>query len=54
VLSSELIDVEKRLTDALVRQSAAGTMRRTAIANLKRAVGIPQFDQITEENQERR
>ena len=46
VLSSELIDVEKRLTDALVRQSAARTMRRTAIANLRRAVGLPQFDQI--------
>jgi outer membrane protein len=48
VLSSELIDVEKRLTDALVRQSAARTLRQTAIANLRRAVGIPQFDQITE------
>lgn len=44
VLSSELIDVEKRLTDALVRQSVARTMRQTAIANLRRAVGIPQFD----------
>ena len=48
VLSSELIDVEKRLTDALVRQSAARAMRQTAIANLRRAVGIPQFDTTTE------
>jgi outer membrane protein len=53
VLSSELIDVEKRLTDAQVRQSTAGTMRQTAIANLKRAAGIPQFEQTTEENQGR-
>lgn len=48
VLSSELIDVEKRLTDALVRQSAARAMRQTAIANLRRAVGIPQFETTTE------
>ncbi|MFH0782755.1 MAG: TolC family protein [Pseudomonadota bacterium] len=54
VLSTELIDGEKRLTDALVRQSAAKTMRQTAIANLRRAVGLPQFDQITEEPQEKK
>jgi outer membrane protein len=54
VLSTELIDSEKRLTDALVRQSAAKTMRGTAIANLRRAVGMPQFDQITAEPQERK
>jgi outer membrane protein len=53
VLSSELIDVEKRLTDALVRQSTARAMRQTAIANLKRAVGLPQFERMAEENQER-
>jgi outer membrane protein len=52
VLSTELIDNEKRLTDALVRQSAAKTMRQTAIANLRRAAGVPQFAQITAEPQE--
>jgi outer membrane protein len=44
ILSSELIDREKSLTDALVRHSAARTMRQTAIANLRRAVGMQQFD----------
>jgi len=48
VLSSELIDAEKRLTDALVRQSAAKAMRQTAIANLRRATGMPQFENIIE------
>jgi outer membrane protein TolC len=54
VLSTELIDGEKRLTDALVRQSAAKTLRGMAIANLRRTVGMPQFDQITAEPQERK
>ncbi len=53
VLSSELIDAEKRLTDARVRYSTARMMNQTAIANLRRTVGMPQFDQITDERQEK-
>jgi outer membrane protein TolC len=45
ILSSELIDAEKRLTDALVRQATAKMMNQTAIANLRRTTGLPQFDQ---------
>ena len=43
VLSSDLIDVEDWLTDALVRKTGACTSRRIAIADLRRAVGLPQF-----------
>jgi outer membrane protein len=53
ILSSELIDAEKRLTDARVRQSAAKMLHQTAIANLRRTVGIPQFDRILDKQQER-
>jgi outer membrane protein TolC len=48
ILSSELIDAEKRLTDARVRQLTAKMMYQTAIANLRMTVGMPQFDQISE------
>ena len=53
ILSSELIEVEKRLTDALVRQSAARAMQQTATAYLRRAAGLPQFEQITENSREK-
>jgi outer membrane protein TolC len=43
ILSSDLIDVETRLTDALVRNSQAGALYRTAIANLRKSVGLQQF-----------
>ncbi|MBT8362714.1 MAG: TolC family protein, partial [Deltaproteobacteria bacterium] len=49
ILSSNLIDTEVRLTDALVRQSAAQGNYRVAIANLRRAVGLQQFMITTEE-----
>lgn len=49
ILSSDLIDTEVRLTDALVRQSAAQGNYRVAIANLRRAVGLQQFAITTEE-----
>lgn len=49
ILSSDLIDVEMRLTDALVRQSAANANYRIAIANLRRAAGLQQFADTTEE-----
>lgn len=49
ILSSDLIDVELRLTDALVRQSAAKAHYEIAIANLRRAAGLQQFS-ITSED----
>ncbi len=49
ILSSDLIDVELRLTDALVRQSAARANYEIAIANLRRAAGFQQFS-ITSED----
>ncbi len=44
ILSSDLIDVETRLTDALLRQSVAKANIRVARADLRRAMGLPQFD----------
>ena len=44
VLASELIDVETRLTNALVHRSAADAMRKIAVADLRRAVGLSQFE----------
>jgi len=44
ILSSDLIDVENRLTDAIVRKTLAQASRRIAIADLRRAVGLRQFD----------
>ena len=47
ILSSDLIDVELRLTDALVRQSAAKANYEIAIADLRRAAGFQQFSTTT-------
>lgn len=49
ILSSDLIETEVRLTDALVRQSAARANQSIAIANLRRAVGLQQFTITTED-----
>ncbi len=49
ILSSDLIDVEMRLTDALVRKSVARANIKVAIADLRRAMGLKQFDGMTEE-----
>jgi outer membrane protein TolC len=49
ILSSDLLDTEVRLTEALVRQSAARANYRTAAANLRRALGYQQFADATEE-----
>lgn len=49
ILSSDLIEVELRLTDALVRQSAAKANYVIAIASLRRAAGLQQFS-ITSED----
>ncbi len=43
ILSSDLIDSETRLTDALVRASRANALHKIAIANLRKVVGLPQF-----------
>jgi len=48
ILSSDLVDVEMRLVDALVRQSVAKTNILVALADLRRAMGLPQFDDVTE------
>lgn len=49
VLSSDLIDTEVRLTDALVRQSIARANYRIAIANVRRSTGYQQFRTNTAE-----
>ena len=51
ILSSDLIDVEMRLTDALVRQSVAKTNIKVAIADLRRAMGLKQFAGMGEETE---
>jgi outer membrane protein len=49
ILSSDLIDVEMRLTDALVRQSVARASIKVAQADVRRAMGLPQFEEMTKE-----
>lgn len=44
VLSSELIETENRLTDARLSHALATAARKIAIADLRRAVGLAQFD----------
>ena len=53
ILSSDVLDTEVRLTDTLVRQSAARVNHRIAAANLRRALGYQQFTATTEELLER-
>ncbi len=43
ILASDLIDIESRLTDARVRHAVATSSVQIAIADLRRAVGLPQF-----------
>ena len=50
ILSSELIDVENRLTDSKVRRTLARAAKRIAVADLRRAVGLDQFDSAKLEN----
>ncbi len=45
VLSSELIDTENRLTDARLSHTLATAAHAIAIADLRRAVGLSQFNQ---------
>ena len=49
LLSSDVLDAEVRLTDTLVRQSAARANHRMATANLRRALGFQQYMTTTEE-----
>ncbi len=51
VLSSDLIGAENRLTDAMVRRIVAETAQRIAVADLRRALGLPQFPEKPDENQ---
>ncbi|MBU0483194.1 MAG: TolC family protein [Proteobacteria bacterium] len=44
ILSSDLIAVENRMTNAQIRRAIALTNRRIAVAELRRALGLPQFD----------
>jgi outer membrane protein TolC len=53
ILSSDVLDTEVRLTDTLVRQSAARVNHRIATANLRRALGYQQYQATTEELLER-
>nr|MBF0223364.1 TolC family protein [Desulfobulbaceae bacterium] len=48
VLPSDLIAVENRLSDTLIRRTIAKTSRLIAIAELRRASGLPQFDDLPE------
>lgn len=43
ILSSDLIDVETRLTDAQLRNSQAKALYKISIANLRKTVGLQQF-----------
>jgi len=45
LLTAELIDTENRLTDARLSHDQATAARKTAIADLRRAIGLRQFDQ---------
>ena len=49
ILSSDVLDTEVRLTDTLVRQSAARANYRIATANLRRALGYQQYMTTTQE-----
>ena len=45
VLSADLVEVENRLTDAKVRQVIAKSSHRIAVADLRRALGLAQFEE---------
>ncbi|MBA3002468.1 MAG: TolC family protein [Desulfurivibrio sp.] len=51
LLSSDLIEVENRLTDARVRRIVAEISQRIAIADLRRALGLDQFPETSDESQ---
>lgn len=49
VLTSDLMDAENRLTDARVHRSIAKAAKAIAIADLRRASGLPQFNETKQE-----
>jgi len=52
ILAIDLIDVETRLSDALARRLSAKCMHQIARANLRRAMGLPQFAEALETEKE--
>ncbi len=54
VLAIDLIDVETRLADAQARRSSAKAMHQVARANLRRAMGLPQFSESQETEREKK
>ncbi len=46
LLTADLIAVESRLTEAMVRRTEAETAQRIALAALRRAVGLAQFEEL--------
>jgi outer membrane protein TolC len=52
ILAIDLIDVETRLSDALARRLSAKCMHQIARANLRRAMGLPQFAEALETTEE--
>jgi len=43
ILASDLMNIETRLTEAQVRQTVAKSAIKVAVADLRRATGLPQF-----------
>ncbi|HSH12375.1 MAG TPA: TolC family protein [Desulfurivibrionaceae bacterium] len=48
LLASDLIDAQNRLTETQIRRTTAATARQIAIAELRRAEGLPQFANLAE------
>ncbi|MEW6501029.1 MAG: TolC family protein, partial [Thermodesulfobacteriota bacterium] len=44
LLTADLLAVENRLTEAMVRRTVAEAAQRIAVADLRRALGLPQFE----------
>lgn len=53
LLAADLIDAQNRLIETQVRRATAATARRIAIAELRRAEGLPQFGEVGEAAAER-
>lgn len=49
LLTADLIGIENQLTDALVRRIMAECAQRLAVADLRRALGLPQFQETVDE-----
>lgn len=47
LLATDLIDAQNRLIETQVRRTTAATARRIAIAELRRAEGLPQFAELS-------